>query len=71
MLLPRFGEDFIVQTDFSYQGIGAVLSQIVDGREIPVMFASRCLVPAEKNYSPTEGEALAVLFALKRFDYLL
>lgn len=35
------------------------------------MFASRSLIPAEKNYSPTEGEALAILFALKRFEHLI
>lgn len=35
------------------------------------MFASRSLIDAEKNYSPTEGEALAILFALKRFEHLV
>ncbi len=35
------------------------------------MFASRTLINAEKNYSPTEGEALAILFALKRFEPII
>ncbi len=35
------------------------------------MFASRSLAPAEANYSATEGEALAVLFALKRFEPII
>ena len=35
------------------------------------MFASRSLSPAEANYSATEGEALAVLFALKRFEPII
>lgn len=35
------------------------------------MFASRTLLAAEKNYSPTEGEALAILFALKRFEPII
>lgn len=44
-----------------------MLVQEIEGQEYPIMFASRTLVQAEKNYSPTEGEALAILFALRRF----
>lgn len=43
----------------------------MEGKEYPIMFASRTLIQAEKNYSPTEGEALAILFALKRFQHLI
>lgn len=71
LLLPIFDQPFILTTDFSYQGIGGMLSQIVDGVERPVMFCSRVLQSAEKNYSPTEGEALAILFSLRRFEHLL
>ena len=71
LLMPRFGETFILTTDFSYDGLGAVLSQEVDGVEKPIMFASRVLAPAELKYSPTEGEALGVLFGLKRFAHVL
>ena len=39
--------------------------------ERPVAFCSRMLAPNERNYSPTEGEALAIIFALRRFAYLL
>jgi hypothetical protein len=35
------------------------------------MFVSRVLQPAEEKYSPTEGEALAIVFALKRCEHLL
>lgn len=35
------------------------------------MFASRVLSKEERNYSPTEGEALAILFALRRFAHIL
>ena len=38
---------------------------------LPVMFASRTLIDAERNYSPTEGEALAILFALRRFEHVI
>lgn len=35
------------------------------------MFCSRVLAAAERNYSPTEGEALGIVFALKRFASVL
>jgi hypothetical protein len=70
-LLPRYGEEFIITADFSYVGIGGMLSQIIDGREHPVMFASRVLTSSEKNYAPTEGEALAILFSLRKFAHVL
>lgn len=35
------------------------------------MFASRQLNEAESRYSPTEGEALAIVFGLKRFCHVL
>lgn len=44
---------------------------MIEGKERPVMFASRMLNSAESNYSPTEGEALAILFALKRFEHIV
>lgn len=66
-----FGVDFILTTDFSYNGIGGVVSQIIHGVERPVMFVSRVLTSSELKYSPTEGEALAIVFALKRCEYLL
>jgi len=71
LLLPVYGSEFIVTTDFSYNGLGGMLSQVVDGVEYPVMFCSRKLAVNEANYAPTEGEALAILFALRRFAYVL
>ena len=47
LALPVYGQDFILTTDFSYAGIGGVVSQVVDGVEKPVMFVSRVLTKAE------------------------
>ena len=62
---PDISRPFIVQTDASDKGIGAVLSQTgEDGQEHPVAYASRKLQPREKNYA-TVKECLAIVWALK------
>ena len=70
---PNFSNTFIVSTNTSNKALGAVLSQMDEhGREHPIQYASRCLNASEQNYSTFEKEALAVVFALKRFrPYLL
>ena len=72
---PRFGEgvEFVLETDASTCGLGAVLSQRQeDGRLHPVAYASRKLQPAEENYPITELETLGIVWAVKYFrSYLL
>ena len=70
---PDFEKEFILQTDASEVGIGAVLSQRNDiGEEHPVAFYSRKLLPQEKRYSTIEKECLAIKAATHTFRvYLL
>ena len=69
---PCFDKDFILETDASIQGLGAVLCQTQeDGKSHPVAYASRALNPAEKNYSVTELETLAVVWAVTHFHSYL
>ena len=44
------GDNFILDTDASNEAIGAVLSQLQDGKENVIAYASRTLTSAEKNY---------------------
>lgn len=72
LVFPNFQKPFILATDASNQAIGAVLSQEIDCEEHPVAYASRTLFPAEKNYSTTEQEMLALVWSTKYFRcYLL
>jgi hypothetical protein len=47
---PDFSEEFILTTDTSNDGAGAVLSQGEIGKDLPVAFASRSFNKAERNY---------------------
>ncbi|KAL1269301.1 hypothetical protein QQF64_031590 [Cirrhinus molitorella] len=61
---PDFNCPFLLQTDASDTGLGAVLSQIQDDEEHPVIFISRKLTSAERRYATVEREALAVKWAV-------
>ena len=71
MSLPDIDRDFFFCTDASDCGIGAVLSQLdKDSKEHPVYYASRTLNPAERNYSTSERECLAVKWACDLFTHI-
>ena len=69
--LPDFNRPFLVRTDASETGVGALLLQEYEDGKFPVMCASKKLLPRERNYSTIERECLAIVFAIKKFyNYL-
>ena len=70
---PDFNRQFILQTDASDRGIGAVLSQLDDdGKEKPISYFSRKFLPREVRYSTIEKECLAIKLGVEAFRvYLL
>lgn len=63
------GNKFILDTDASAYAIGAVLSQVQDGKERVIAYGSRCLDKAERNYCVTRREMLAVVYFTKYFFF--
>jgi hypothetical protein len=71
MAYPNFREKFILATDASHKGLGAVLSQKYPDGERVVAYASRSLTKGEKGYGITQLEALAVVWAVNQFKVYL
>jgi hypothetical protein len=69
---PDFKRKFILQTDASGYGLGAVLSQVFeDGEEHPIAYASRVLHSCETRYSTIHKEALAIKWGIEHFKQYL
>ena len=65
LAFANFEKPFLLETDASKEGLGAVLSQKQDdGRYHPVAFASRALHGGEKNYHSSKLEFLALKWAI-------
>jgi len=65
--IPDSAREYILDTDASGHNVGAVLSQVQEGREVVVAYCSKSLSAAENNYCTTRKELLAVLKAVKHF----
>ena len=69
---PDFSKPFVLYTDASGTGLGAVLSQYDENkRERVIAYASKSLNKAEANYPITDQECLAVIWAVKHFEQYL
>ncbi|RVW58579.1 Retrovirus-related Pol polyprotein from transposon 17.6 [Vitis vinifera] len=64
---PNWKLPFEVMCDSSDLAMGAVLGQREDGKPYVIYYASKTLNEAQKNYTTTEKELLAVVFALDKF----
>ncbi|RVW67249.1 Retrovirus-related Pol polyprotein from transposon 17.6 [Vitis vinifera] len=64
---PNWQLPFELMCDASDFAIGAVLGQREDGKPYVIYYASKTLNEAQRNYTTTEKELLAVVFALDKF----
>ena len=66
---PDLSKQFVLDTDASSYGIGAVLSQKDGETEHVIAYFSRTLSPAERNYCATRRELLAIVDAVRHFHH--
>ena len=72
LAMPTYNDPYILDTDASEMSIGAVLSQVQNGKEKVIAHASRTYNKAERNYCTTWKELLAVVYFVRQFkQYLL
>lgn len=64
---PDLTKQFIVTTDASKTGYGAILSQIINNVERPISFMSKSFSKGEQNKSTIEQELLAVYYSINHF----
>ena len=70
LVFPDWNKEFHVHVDASSIALGIVLAQTGEGNiDNPIAFASRKLSTAERNYTTTEREGLAMVYALQKFRH--
>ncbi len=68
---PQEEGQLVLDTDASDTGLGAVLSQRQEEKEVVLSYGSRTLTKPERNYCVTRRELLAIIFGLKKFRHYL
>ena len=63
--------EFILDTDASAYGMGAVLSQVQGGQERVIAYGSKSLTKEERRYCVTRRELLAVVYFVKYYRHYL
>lgn len=64
---PNFVKPFSIMCDASDSGVAGILFQEDDGLEHPIAFFSKTLNKAQRKYTTTEKELLAVLLSIEKF----
>jgi hypothetical protein len=72
LIFPNWEIEFHVHVDASGISLGAILAQPGEGNmDHPIYFSNRKLSQAERNYTTTEREGLAMIYALQKFRHYL
>nr|GEY13401.1 reverse transcriptase domain-containing protein [Tanacetum cinerariifolium] len=67
LIAPNWDQPFELMCDANDYAVGAVLGQIIEKHFRPIHYASKTMNQAETNYTTTEKEMLAVVYAFEKF----
>ena len=65
--MPREEGKYLLDTDSSAEGIGAVLQQEQDGQLVVIAYSSKALSRPERNYCVRRQELLSVVYHINHF----
>nr|GEZ45981.1 DNA-directed DNA polymerase [Tanacetum cinerariifolium] len=72
LIAPNWDQPFELMCDASDFAVGAVLGQRIEKHFRPIHYATKTMTQAESNYTTTEKEMLAVVYAFEKFcSYLI
>nr|GEY93810.1 reverse transcriptase domain-containing protein [Tanacetum cinerariifolium] len=72
LIAPDWDQPFELMCDASDFAVGAVLGKRIEKHFRPIHYASKTMTEAESNYTTTEKEMLAVVYAYEKFcSYLI
>nr|GEV79979.1 reverse transcriptase domain-containing protein [Tanacetum cinerariifolium] len=67
LIAPNWDQPFELMCDASDLAVGTVLGQRIEKHFRPIHYASKTMTEAESNYTTTEKEMLAVVYAFEKF----
>ena len=68
---PDFEKEFILFTDASLDATGAVLSQLRNGKEVVIAYASHTFTRPERNWATYDKELYTIVWAVRHFRHYL
>nr|GEZ79502.1 hypothetical protein [Tanacetum cinerariifolium] len=72
LIAPNWDQPFELMCDASDYAVGAILRQRIEKHFRPIHYASKTMTQAKTNYTTTEKEMLAVVYAFEKFrSYLI
>jgi hypothetical protein len=71
LIRPIFNKPFILDVNWSIQGVGTILSQKIGRHEYIIAYANKGLSPIQCRYHLMEGKCYAFIWGIMHFKQYL